>query len=344
MTAVRRRWLRVVALVAFATLLVAFGRTVDWRAAAAAAKGADIGLLLLALVANQLSLALKAVRWWVFLRPLGVRSLWLVVRATFAGASLNNLVVAQGGEGARVLLVSRATGVSSARVAAALALERVLDAVSYLTLLVTAAWMMDLPEMLLRWRTAASVALGIVVVLLVALSRRSEEQVPRPGLGTTSRLRSYAQRFTSSASDLATPARLIIALVLSLGAWALQVATYHTVARAAHLPISLSGSTAALLAIGISFLLRATPGNVGVFQLIYAVTARGFGIAEGPAVAAALLIQTIQVIPTVTIGTVMAHGLLARDREEELLSQLSATGRTAQHARPGRQHNHSPDS
>lgn len=273
---VRRHWLRVVALLALAALLVAFGRHVDWRAAAAAIRGADAGLLLFALVANQLSLALKAVRWWVFLRPLGVHSLSLVVRATFAGASLNNLVIAQGGEAARVLVVSRATGVPAARVAGALALERALDAVSYLTLLVAATWMLELPDTLVRWRTAASVALAIIVTLLVLL---------------------------------APPARLAITLLLSLGAWALQVATYHSVALAAHLPISLSGSIAALLAIGISFLIRATPGNVGVFQLIYVMTARWFGIAEGPAVATALLIQTVQVLPTVIIGTVLTHGL-----------------------------------
>jgi len=313
-TAVRRRWLRVAALLILAVLLVAFGRHGGWRAAATAARGADVGLLVLALVVNQISLALKAVRWWVFLRPLGVLSLWLVVRATFAGASLNNLVVAQGGEGARVLLVARATGVSSARVAAALALERVLDAMSYLVLLVSAAWMMDLPEMLLRWRTAASVALAVVVVALMMLSRRSASQVPRRGLGTT--VKAYAQRFTSSASDIATPGRLVVGLLLSLGAWALQVATYHTVALAAHLPISLSGTIAAFLAVGISFLIRATPGNVGVFQMIYAMTARGFGIAESPAVATALLIQTIQVLPTIAIGTLMSHGLIGRAPDE----------------------------
>ena len=113
MTASRRRWFRVAAVLIFAALLFAFGRHVDWRAAALAVRSADARLLALALVANQLSLALKGVRWWVFLRPLGVRSLALVLRATFAGASLNNLVVAQGGEGARVLLVSRAAGVSA---------------------------------------------------------------------------------------------------------------------------------------------------------------------------------------------------------------------------------------
>jgi uncharacterized protein (TIRG00374 family) len=316
-TAVSRRWLRAAVLLAFAILLIAFGRRVDWRAAAAAMRGADAGLLILALVANQFSLALKGVRWWVFLRPLGVRSLSLVLRATFAGASINNLVVAQGGEGARVLLVSRASGVSSARVAAALALERVLDAVSYLTLLVGATWMLDLPEVLVRWRATGSVALAVIGVAIIALGVRKERQILRVGLRMSdvpeSRMRSYVRRFTSSASAIASPARLAGGMLLSLCAWALQVATYHVIALAAHLPITLSGSVAAMLAIGISFLVRATPGNVGVFQLIYAVTVSRFGIAEGPAVAAALLIQTIQVLPTVLIGTLMTHGLMTRD-------------------------------
>ena len=308
----RRHWLRAVALLAFAALLVAFGRRVDWRAAATAIRGADAGLLILALVANQTSLLLKAVRWWVFLRRIGVRSLSLVVRATFAGASINNLVVAQGGEAARVLLVSRATGVSVARVTAALALERVLDAVSYLTLLVSATWMLELPDTLVRWRTAASIALGIVVVglMVISASRASEEQLPRPGFRTTLR-------------TMASPAGLAVAMLLSLGAWALQVTTYHTVALAAHLPMPLSGSIAAQLAIGISFLIRATPGNVGVFQLIYAMTARGFGIAEGPAVATALLIQTVQVLPIVAIGTLMADGLIRGETGEERSARSS---------------------
>src|SRR3954463_681581 len=92
----------------------------------------------------------------------------------------------------------------------------------------------------------------------------------------------------------ATPGRLAAGMVLSLAAWSLQVATYHLAVRATHLPLPLAGSVAALLAVGISFLVRATPGNVGVFQMIYALTVRSFGIAEAPAVAVALLIQTVQ--------------------------------------------------
>jgi uncharacterized membrane protein YbhN (UPF0104 family) len=103
-------------------------------------------------------------------------------------------------------------------------------------------------------------------------------------------------------------------MVLSLAAWSLQVATYHVAARAAHLPLPLAGSVAALLAVGLSFLVRATPGNVGIFQVIYALTVRSFGIAEAPAVAVALLIQTLQVVPTVAAGTLAAPRLLRGTR------------------------------
>jgi uncharacterized membrane protein YbhN (UPF0104 family) len=260
----------------------------DWRSAAQVLRGADPLLLAGAVVLNLLSLGLKGVRWWVFLRPLGRVPLALVLRATLAGASLNNLLIAQGGEGARVLLVARATGVSSAGVLAALALERTLDILSYLTLLVSVAWMVDLPDHIARWRGAAAGVLAVLALLLAMLG--------------TGKWRGAAR--------MATPSRLVAGLLLSLAAWSLQVATYHLAARAAHLPLPLTGSIAALLAVGISFLVRATPGNVGIFQVIYALTARSFGIAEAPAIAAALLIQTLQVVPVVALGTMAAPGLL----------------------------------
>ena len=310
MTASRRRALRVAVLCALGVALVLFGRRVDWRSAALVVRAADPLLMAGALSLNLLSLALKGVRWWVFLRPLGNVRLPLVLRATFAGASVNNLVVAQGGEGARVLLVSRAAGVSSAGVLAALALERMLDAVSYLMLLVTAAWMVDLPEHIAHWRGAAAAALALSVALLVALGLSTRRHVPvTDQASATTRVAGYLRRVRSGTTMVATPPRLAAALVLSLLAWSLQVATYHLTARAAHLPLPLAGSVAAMLAVGISFLVRATPGNVGVFQVIYALTVRSFGIAEGPAIAVALLIQTLQVIPTLALGTLAAPRL-----------------------------------
>jgi uncharacterized protein (TIRG00374 family) len=313
MTLAQRRVLRLVALLVLAGLLWGFGRSVDWRSAAQAVRSADPLLLGVALVLNLLSLSLKGVRWWVLLRPLGRIELRLVLRATFAGASLNNLVVAQGGEGARVLIVSRAAGVSSAGVLSALGLERALDVVSYLALLVGAAWTTSLPGHIARWRLPAAGVLVAAVVALVVLAIATRRQAA-PAVAAGGRLAAYLRRARAALALVATPGRLVLAILLSLAAWTLQVATYHLTAVAAHLPLPLAGSVAAMLAIGISFLIRATPGNVGVFQVIYALTVRSFGIAEGPAVAVALLIQTLQVVPTVLLGTLVAPRLLRGTR------------------------------
>lgn len=316
MTTSRRRALRVAMLLGVVALLAAFGRSVDWRATAFVVRSADPVLVGGALALNLLSLVLKGVRWWVFLRALGTVPLPLVLRATFAGASLNNLVVAQGGEGARVLLVSRAAGIPSAGVLAALALERTLDVVSYLVLLVSAAWMLDLPDHVAQWRVAAAGVLALAILSLGVLGKASSRAAPAgaggfaPVPGSWARVAAYLRRVRSDAALVGSPPRLASAMLLSIAAWSLQVATYHLTARAAHLPLPLAGSVAAMLAVGISFLVRATPGNVGVFQVVYALTVRSFGIAEGAAVAVALLIQTVQVVPTVVVGTLLAPRLL----------------------------------
>ena len=313
MTVSGRRVAQLAMSAAVLALLLLFARRVDWRGAEAAIRTADLRLVALAVALNLVSLVLKGVRWWVFLRPMGVRSLTLTMRATFAGASLNNLLVAQGGEGVRVLLVSRASGVSSARVLAALAMERLFDAVSYLLLLVGAAWLLDVPAAIVRWRVPATGVLAIVVLGLFALTLWERADGPDP----SGRIHAYLVSFAAGISELASLPRLVAAMALSLGAWALQVATYHVVALAAHLPIPLTGSVAALLAVGISFLVRATPGNVGVFQVVYALTARSFGVAETPAVAVALLIQSVQVLPTLVIGTLVSPRL-GRERGEAM--------------------------
>jgi uncharacterized membrane protein YbhN (UPF0104 family) len=297
-----RHALRIAVVIGVVALLIAFARGVDWRAVGTVARGADALLLVAALACNLVSLTLKGMRWWVFLRPLGVRSLALVLRATFAGASLNNLLVAQGGEGARVVIVARASGVSSARVLAALAVERALDAVSYLVLLGGAAWLLPLPAHIARWRSAGAVVLLAATVALAALGVAARRAQRAPPAFSPPAVPSYLRRFARGVTEVGSAPRIGLALVISLAAWALQVATYHLTVAAVHLPLPVAGSVAAMLAVGISFLVRATPGNVGVFQAVYALTVRSFGVGESAAVAAALLIQAVQVLPTLILG------------------------------------------
>src|SRR5215210_3444851 len=149
--------------------LVIFATKVNWHDIWKGMRSASRTMLLAAAAVNLASIVVKAVRWWVFLRPVGARSLSLALRATFAGAGLNNVLVANGGEAARVVFVSRAAHVASAKVLATLALERLFELVGYVAMLALAATFLELPHSLERVKPFAIGVLVLMVALLVWL-------------------------------------------------------------------------------------------------------------------------------------------------------------------------------
>ena len=290
-------------------LLVLFATRVNWHDTWRAISNASMSLLLAAALVNIASIVVKGIRWWVFLRPIGVTSLPLAMRATFAGAGLNNVLVANGGEAARVVFVARSAHLPSAKVVATLALERLFELVGYVVLLALAATFLSLPPSLERVKPFAIAALVAIALLLAWLLRRPEvvETIagPRP-VSLHGRLKAYGARFVHTIGAVSSGPRFIAALLLSVVAWALQVATYQMTALAAHLPMTTVATVAALLAVNLGFLFRVTPGNVGIFQAAYAATAVAFGFDKDQAIAVAFLIQAQQILPVTLLGVAMA--------------------------------------
>ncbi|HEX8849947.1 MAG TPA: lysylphosphatidylglycerol synthase transmembrane domain-containing protein [Gemmatimonadaceae bacterium] len=325
------RILRVVLVLAVVALLIAFARTVNWHEAWTSIRNADRRWIAAAAVVNLLSVAVKGVRWWIFLRRVGVRGLWLATRATLAGAGLNNVLVANGGEAARVVFVSRSSGVPAGAVFATLALERMFDIVGYVVLLAVATLTLPLPPALARWRWPAAAAVVVILALLWVLVVRGRarragaiERAAAPVANTTAeggwwarlraRIRHAGSQFLDAVAMVAGVRRFSAAFLLSLLAWALQLATYTWTARAAGVNLPLAGNVATLLAVNLGFLLRATPGNVGFFQLAYALAAVPFGANRDAAIAASLLLQTLQIIPVTLLGVAMAPEFLVKRR------------------------------
>ena len=290
-------------------MLVLFARKVNWHDTWRTMQSASLPLLLGAAVVNLVSIIVKGVRWWVFLRPIGATSLPLALRATFAGAGLNNVLVANGGEAARVVFVARAAHVPSAKVLATLALERLFELVGYVILLSMAATFLQLPSSLERVKPFAIAVLIAMLGLLVWLLRRPDVVETTAGPKPASwhgRVKEYGGRVVRTIGQVSSGPRFIAAVGLSVFAWALQVATYQLTARSANLPMSLVATIAALLAVNLGFALRATPGNVGVFQAAYAATAVAFGVDRDQAIAVAFLIQAQQILPVTLLGVALA--------------------------------------
>jgi uncharacterized protein (TIRG00374 family) len=302
------KWARYVVTAAIVVGLVMFARTVNWHDTWTAIRHSNLWLLGLAAIVNLVSLAVKGVRWWVFLRPIGASSLSLAMKATFAGAGLNNVLVANGGEAARVVFVSRATKQPSAKVLATLLIERMFELVGYVVMLALAVSFLRLPPSISRTRPFAWVALVAIAVLFTWLIRSPQavEAAVVPATSWWGKTRQYGQRLVQTLGSVSTASRFAGAMGLSVLVWALQVATYHLTAMAAGFHLPLVGTVACLLAVNIGFAIRATPGNVGLFQVMYAVTAEFFGMDKNAAIAVAFLIQTQQILPVTLLGVSMA--------------------------------------
>src|SRR5689334_3573838 len=158
--------LRLLVTAVIIVFLIIFARTINWTAAWSSMSQASLPLLIGAIGVNFVSILLKGIRWWLFLRPAGAPSLLLALRATIAGAGLNNVLVANGGDAARVVFVSRATGVPSSTILATLALERMFDAVGFVVMLVFGVIFFELPHALEKWKIPAEILLALIAIFL----------------------------------------------------------------------------------------------------------------------------------------------------------------------------------
>src|SRR6267142_1036506 len=256
------RWAISAAILIF---LIYFATKINWHQAWNSMRHASLPLLAAAIGVNFLSVLIKGVRWWLFLRPIGITSLWLAIRATVAGAGLNNLLV---------------------------------------------------------------VIVLLLVFFVYATRHNKPEHVPerraRPRT-VWGRVRAYFHSFGQTAGRLATGPRFLAATLLSLGAWACQLWTFELAAAAAHVTIPVAGSLACLLGINVGLIIRATPGNVGFFQFVYALMAQQFGVSRDDAIAVSLLIQTLQILPLTLLGIALAPEFIFRrgkkDKETEAVAE-----------------------
>jgi uncharacterized protein (TIRG00374 family) len=317
----KRQWIRWLIPVATLALLGLFARSVDWPRAWSAIAHANPLLLAFATLVNLLSLTVKGIRWSVFLEGIGVRGVGAAVRATFVAAALNNVVVANGGEAARVAGIARQSDASTTSVLATLAVDRLCDLLTYAVLFVATAFVLPLPADLARWRMPGLVAIVAIVSVIAFLLWRAPSPADAGGVvakversSLLVRARRSGRELLSTTASIATPKRVALAAVLSIISWIGQWATYHYAAHSAAFAMTPTDTLLAWLAVNASFLIRLTPGNVGVFQLLYALAATSTGLSRDSAVAVAFLIQVIQYIPVTIVGLLFAPSLAAGPR------------------------------
>jgi hypothetical protein len=265
----------------------------------------------------------RCVRWQLLFRPQHRVRLMSAVSSTLIGYMLNTVLPGRVGELARGALIARTDRVHPAKALGTIVVEKIMDVLTLLGLLVLLTLFVPLPS----WIVAAGVTGGIVFgiatlglgTLMVWRRRvtlwlvRHVDPMPLVRRFKPSEL---AAAVLASADSLRRPELLVIQLLLSIGMWGVAALTVMTVAQAFRLGVPPAALALVLVTTNLGMTVPSAPGYVGVYHAIAVATLALFGVDQADALGFAIALHALA-FGSFTIGGALflVAGILTRQYE-----------------------------
>lgn len=307
-------------------------RDVNFAAVVAEVRGADYGLLGLAIAVTTAGFLLRAFRWKVLLHPVrpdtGLRARFAAVNIGFMA---NNLLPLRVGEFARAYALSRLEPVSASGAFGSLAVERFLDALTVLGLLLVAVAAPDFPDdAMVGGRsigTVVNLMAGMVGVLLLGLVvllvwprplLRLVERLAGRGLPAESvrRVVDSLAAFLDGLVALRKPRLLVAAVAWSIVVWCWNSLGFWIGFRAFGIEASYFAALFVNSIVAFAVAAPSSPGFFGTFHAGVTVALVGvYGVGEGQTLAYAFGYHLGGFVPVTLIGLYFTWrlGLTFRD-------------------------------
>ncbi len=283
-------------------------QTVDVGEAVAVIGRANPGWLLAIIGVVAVQSVLRAWRWSILMpaRDDGTRvSGWALLPPMLVGYLGNTVLPARLGEPMRAVIASRRERIGTTEALGSVLVERLVDIamlalVAFAAALIVAgpAWTIQL----LGVAAAAGVA-GMIVLLTVGLDPVLR-LADRLGLAKRPAIRDLAARFVATLGGRSRRAALLAAAGMSIVAWLLDAGSFWLAAQAVGVDLAY---LAAAVVDGVSVLgtaVPSAPGFVGTFELAASGTARALGVPGAQALAMAVVVHVMTLLPLALGGAI----------------------------------------
>lgn len=324
-------WIGLLISVAFLFLAV---RNIHWPDVWAAWRAARPDLLLLGVVLLVAGWGVSATGWRVLLSPApGLR-----VRDTFAyiciGFLANTVLPFRLGELARATLIGRKKGLGISRALGSIAMGRVFDLLTLISIILIVALAMDIPPVI---QTAlASVAVGgIGALLFLVFLAFHQERLPRFTAVLTrimphrlaEKIMALVQGFSAGASVLRRPARLLLVAALCALGGSLAGTTVWVWTRAFHLAVPWHGAFFVLVVVNLGSAIPSSPGYVGVYHYLAVLALSPWIPDRNAALAYALGTHALNMIANAGLGSyfLAREGISLRGLKSEVAARVPET-------------------
>lgn len=285
-------------------------RDVEWSEVLDRIEEADDRLLALAVVMMLGTLVIRALRWRVILRLAAPVRLWHLFGSLNVSYFLNNLLPLQVGDLGRAYLLSELAGISMTRTLSTQVVERVMDVLTLLAILLMLALFIDIPSDVRTPSIILALVFGsLAAALLIAASRQQRalaiakrlmQLAPAASRPKLQSMAASAVEGLSGLSDLRT-AGLLLTFTVTL--WLSVGLVVYTGIEAFGLPLGYGPALFLVVATTFGFFVPSTPGSFGVYHaIVIAVLTGVFDIEKSSAVSFALIVHLIFYLPPMVIG------------------------------------------
>ncbi len=270
------------------------------------------------IVLATLTFPLRTVRWRYLLRlegaPLRFLPLW---HATAIGFMANNLLPARAGEVARAYAARKLTAVRFTQALASLVVERVLDGIGIVALLIVAIWAGGFDaETTVAGLRLVSIVRGAAIVFVAALAAAAVlVHWPGPALRVGDavlrrllpahwgeKLFGALEGIVSGLDVLRSPGRLLQVGFWTLVVWLVNAASFWTCLVAFELDIPASAALLVQGVIAFGVAVPATPGFWGPWEAACRVSLALYGVEASRAVSYAVGYHLFTFVPITLLG------------------------------------------
>lgn len=308
MTGLRRHLVVAAGLLISAAALWFVLQTIDVGEAVDVIGRANPGLLLAIVGVVAVQAVLRAWRWSILIpaRHDGSRPPTLRLLPPMLVGYLGNAVLpARLGEPMRAVIASRREGIGTTEALGSVLVERLVDIAMLAIVGFVAALVVSGPAWTIQLLgVGAAIGTAGMIVLLTFGLQPVLGLAERIGLLGRPAIRDIASRFVATLGGQSRRGPLLAAAAISVGAWILDAGSFWLAAHAigVDLPYAAAAVVSAVSVLGTA--VPSAPGYVGTFELAAAGTAGALGVAGAQALAFAVVVHVMTLVPLALGGAV----------------------------------------
>jgi len=267
--------------------------------------------LLIPLAVFFVNLPLRAWRWQLIFPSSSRPGIGACLTVLGIGNMANFLLPGRAGDLARCVLVGRAGSLTeSSRTLATLAVEKVLDGLALVGMVLFAVWALHPPHWVLDLLRVSILIFGGALVLLVALRYRTRALIDSVRRAfRIVHLSSLEEKFdgllTSFADGLSavsSSGQMLTLLLMTAAIWSTEAGTIWGLARALGLAVSIKSAVVASAVLGLGLMIPAAPGGLGTYELFGTEAFKLAGIAASSALALTVVIHAWVFVANIVAG------------------------------------------